>query len=358
MRAKSGSTEPRQQRYDSSTTSMMTRNALTLFLLACSLNAVSRTALCQDEQAVERIAMAGCHRQDQPAPSLYRYLQAEPDLVIWMGDNVYADTESDISHIEKCYGLLEGQPAFEALRQQVPFAVIWDDHDYGLNNLGKDYALKHESKTLFRKFWRMEERIPESRDGIYHARYFGEGSQRLQVLLLDGRFNRDDEGDESDTLGESQWKWLGEQLRKPARLRLIASGYQVLLDRDSVFETWSKFPAAQARLFKTIREARAEGIIFLAGDQHYGEVSRQAGKLGYDAIEFMFCGVNQEEPHVFNSSRVSPVAHAKNAYAIIDVQWEQTENDVPHLVFRCLDADRDSPELTYRVNFSELKLPK
>ena len=40
----------------------------------------------------------------------------------------------------------------------------------------------------------------------------------------------------------------------------------------------------------------------------------------------------------------------------IDIQWQATESDTPHFVFRCFDADRDAPELTYRVNLSELSL--
>ena len=278
---------------------------------------------------VKRIALAGCHRQDWPAPAMFRYVDAKPDLMIWLGDNVYADTKDDISFIEKCYGLLAAQPAFAQLKKDVPMAAIWDDHDYGLDNVGKNYALKEPSKQLFRKFWGVEAFVPEDRDGIYHARYFGDGDQRLQVILLDVRFNRDEEGENSDTLGENQWAWLAEELRKPARLRLIASGYQVLLDRDTKFETWSKFPKAQQRLFKTIRDAKAEGVVFLAGDQHYGEASRRPDALGYDAIELMFCGINQEEPHVFNSYRVTPVAHAKNAYALVDIQWQATDKRPP-----------------------------
>jgi alkaline phosphatase D len=308
------------------------------------------------ESVVSRIGLAGCHRQDWPAPALFRYVEANPDLMIWLGDNVYADTKDDIGYIEKCYGLLSAHPAFEQLRKEVPLAAIWDDHDYGLDNVGRHYPLKEQSKQLFRRFWRLESLIPKDRDGIYHAQYFGDGETRLQVLLLDTRFNRDDEGENSDTLGENQWAWLEEELTKPARLRLIASGYQVLLDRESRFETWSKFPKAQKRLFNAIRDAKAEGVVFLAGDQHYGEASRMPKALGYDAIELMFAGINQEEPHVFNSYRVTPVANSKNSYALIDIQWQSTEADPPHFVFRCFDADRDSLELTYRVNFSELSL--
>jgi alkaline phosphatase D len=332
---------------------MILKTIFKLFIVAqfCGLDFSAAAEL-----VVKRVALAGCHRQDWPAPAMFRYRDAKPDLMIWLGDNVYADTKDDITYIEKCYGLLAAQPAFAQLKNDIPMAAIWDDHDYGLDNVGKNYALKEQSKQLFRKFWGIESFVPEHQDGIYHARYFGEGDERLQVILLDVRFNRDEEGENSDTLGENQWTWLTEELRKPARLRFIASGYQVLLDRDTKFETWSKFPKAQQRLFQTIRDAKAEGVVFLAGDQHYGEASRRPGALGYDAIELMFCGINQEEPHVFNSYRVTPVAHAKNAYALVDIQWQATENDPPHFVFRCFDADRDAPELTYRVNLSELEL--
>jgi alkaline phosphatase D len=322
-----------------------------LVALSCGID-----ALIAAEPAVERIALAGCHRQDWPAPAMFRYVDAKPDLMIWLGDNIYADTKDDVAHIEKCYGLLSAHPAFAKLKKDVPMAATWDDHDFGSDNVGKDYALKEQSKQLFRKFWGIESYVPEDRDGIYHAQYFGDGDERLQVILLDVRFNRENEGDDSDTLGENQWAWLAEELRQPARLRLIASGYQVLLDRATKFETWSKFPKAQQRLFKTIRDAQAEGVVFLAGDQHYGEASRRPGALGYDAIELMFCGINQEEPHVFNSYRVTPVAHAKNAYALVDVQWQASETDAPHFVFRCFDANRDVPELTYRVNLNELRI--
>lgn len=324
------------------------------FLLQGTAAALQDT---DENESVSRVAIIGCHRQDKPAPAFHRYLQSTPDLALWVGDNVYADSLDDIGHIESCYRRLESQTAFQKLRATTPFAVTWDDHDYGLNNFGKNYKLKDASRKLFRKFWKMESLIPETRDGIYHARYFGSEEKRLQVILLDTRYNREDEGEASDTLGENQWNWLKRELEKPAKLRLIVSGYQVLLDREQKFETWSKFPQAKQRLFDLIQSTRAEGVVFIAGDQHYGEVSRQKGALGYDAVELMFAGINQAEQHVFNSYRVSPVAHALNAYALIDIQWEKNVIDPPHILFRCFDADTNQAELTYRVNFDELKRP-
>jgi alkaline phosphatase D len=338
---------------------MTARRRFTLLAaLIVAATSPAKAASADDHLVVKRLGIIGCLRQQDPVPALDRYVAAKPDVVLWVGDNVYADTEDDPSHIERCYAALEQKPGFKQLRDQSTFLAVWDDHDYGLNDDGMRYKLKKASHGIFRRFWRHEQRVPSDRPGVFHSQIFGEPGKRCQVIMLDGRFNREDPGDASDTLGEPQWAWLAEELRKPADLRFIVSGYQVLLDRETKFETWAKFPRARARLFALIRETRAEGVVFVAGDQHYGEVSRMRDALGYDAVEFMFAGVNQDEPWVFNSSRVSPVANAKHSYALVDIQWETTSGDnadEPHVLFRCFDAEKDTVELTYRLNLDELR---
>jgi alkaline phosphatase D len=318
------------------------------------------TINASEAPTVRRVGIIGCHQQPDPAPALLRYVEAAPDLVLWVGDNVYADTKDDPSHIQRCYDVLEAKPGFKELRERSTFMAVWDDHDFGLNDGGKHYALKEQSHAIFRTYWRHEDRIPADRPGVYHADLFGPPGQRLQVIMLDCRYNRDDPGDHADTLGEEQWSWLAQELNKPADLRLIVSGYQFLLDRESKFETWAKFPRARQRLFDLIRQSKANGVVFIAGDQHYGEVSRIRNAIGYDAIEIMFAGINQDEPWVFNSARVSPVANSKHSYAYIDIQWNATigdNADPPHLLFRCFDAEHNALELTYRINFDELTPP-
>lgn len=319
-------------------------------------------AIPDSEVTITRIGIAGCHRQDRPAPALSRYVEARPDLMLWVGDNVYADTTDDIDYLVACHEALANKPAFQQLRAQSLTMAGWDDHDYGLNNYGKNYRLKTESLAFFRRFWNAEEFIPEDQDGTYHARIFGSGERALQVIVLDGRYNRDDPGRDGDTLGERQWKWLENQLRQPARLRLIVSGYQVLLDAGTKFESWSYFPKAQKRLFDLIKATGAEGVVFITGDQHYGEVLRIRDALGYDAVELMFSGINQEEPHIYASHRVSPVSHAKDAHALLDIHWDddpfRADNaDRPHLLLNIYDSWKNTPELTYRVNLDELRLP-
>jgi alkaline phosphatase D len=302
---------------------------------------------------IDRVALLACIRQNEPVTAFKRYVDLKAGLHLWLGDNIYADTK-ELSELQRCYAKLKSQPFFDSLRLQGIHLATWDDHDFGWNDAGKHYPLKAASKNEFRKFWKLEESIPEDQQGIYYAREFDMEDKRLQVLMLDVRYHRDDPGPESDVLGAAQWTWLEEQLSKPADLRLLVSGFQILLGPDTGSESWSTFPRARKQLFDLIRQRNIENLIFVTGDQHYGEVSRLRGALGYDAIEFQFAGLNQIEDPEFNPLRVSSVCQSKNSYAWLDIQWETTQTDVPHIVFRIHNADNDQPELIYRVNFSEL----
>lgn len=305
---------------------------------------------------VQRIGLLGCLRQYEPLPALHRYLEIEPDICLWLGDNIYADAKNDESIIIAAYQALEARPEFRRLRDQSTFVAGWDDHDYGDNDEGKNYKLKHFSKEYFRNFWRMESMIPAERDGIYHVRRFAGGAFGLQIIVLDPRFNRDDEGPESDTLGEAQWEWLELQLKEPASLRLLVSGYQILLGADVSSETWSKFPKSKNRLMEVIRRTGAENLIMITGDQHYAEVLKVPDLLDMDAYEIQFSGLNQIEASHLTPFRQTPTIRSKHTYAMLDIEWNETDVDVAHVLYRVLDAQTNIPEIIYRINLSDLQL--
>lgn len=305
---------------------------------------------------VTRVGLLGGLRQFNPAPALFRYVEAEPDLCLWLGDNVYADTKDDPGFIEACYAALAARPAFQVLRETVPYAAVWDDHDYGYNNSGKDYPLKRESRAIFRAFWGLESEIPESRDGVHYAKTFELDGYALHLILLDVRTHRDEPGGDADMLGEAQWAWLEEQLKTPADLTFIVSGTQFLLDKESGSETWDQYPVAWQRMTGLVRRSRVERLVFITGDQHYAEVCRARGLLDYDLVEFEFCGINQIEDPEFNPARASTVAESRHSCVFLDIQWEADEFDVPHLLFQVYDALELRPEVLYRVNLDELEL--
>lgn len=324
-----------------------------LCLLLCACRADLQPAPVKPD-GVYRIALVGCIRQFEPAPALTMYAKSKPDLTIWVGDNIYADTDTDVRHIAACYTALSKKPGFAELMSCAPYAVTWDDHDYGNNNADRRYPLRHESRALFLDFWSMHEHVPAQREGIYHARYFDARGKRLQVILLDVRTHRDPPNTGGDILGQAQWDWLATELRKPADLRLIVSGSQVLLSDESGSETWEHYPAAQGRLFRLIRESGADGVVLITGDQHHAEVCRLRGVLDTDAIELQFAGVNQGEKRSINHYRVSPVAEATHKYALLDLVLEPGKRDTPHLLFRVFNAETGHADLAYRINLDEL----
>lgn len=304
---------------------------------------------------VESIALLGCLRQYEPAPALSYYAERNFDLCLWVGDNIYADTQDDPAVLESCYNLLASFPSFQKLKSKTPFLATWDDHDYGDNNVGKEYPLKEFSKDLFRRFWDLEDEIPACRDGIYFSKFYPSDEGTLQVILLDVRYNRDLPFINGDILGENQWRWLEQELKRPADLRLVVSGFQYLLPNESGSETWDQYPDEMERFFELVKSTNAEGVLLVSGDQHHGEVDRKRGAFGYDAVEIQFAGINQIETQGTNPYRVTGPMTSLHSMAELKIQWQSTEEDVPHVLFEIHDTHDMSLDLSYRVNFSELR---
>ena len=247
-----------------------------------------------------RIALLACIDEEQPIPALERYNELDADLHIWMGDNVYVDTQSDLETFHEAYKRLAGAPYFESLRSQGIHLATWDDHDYGDNDELGDYGLKRESLQIFTEFWGNRSLLANPDDGVYHNYLFQDGGRTINVILLDVRFNRDQPDGRGDILGKKQWQWLEESLSQPADLTLLVSGTQFLLSDNANSETWEQYPDSLDRLRRAIRENSSAPVLMLAGDQHYAEANRRDGWLDVDAIEIQFAGVNQIEAPELN----------------------------------------------------------
>jgi alkaline phosphatase D len=259
---------------------------------------------------LRRIAFGSCADQKLPQPIWDTVLADKPDLVIFGGDNIYAsDTPFSLANLRQAYATAAAIPALQRLRAAVPHFAIWDDHDYGVNDGGAEFPYKRETKQAFLDYWRAPADDGRSgRDGIYDSQVFGPPGQRVHILGLDTRWFRsplkitDERGkpgkerylpdaDPAKTmLGEEQWRWLAEQLRQPADLRLIVSGIQVIVDGHG-WERWGNFPLERQRLVNLVRDTRAGGVIFLSGDRHIGALYREASATPYPLYEMTSSGI-------------------------------------------------------------------
>ena len=138
----------------------------------------------------------------------------KPDVWIWLGDNIYGDSE-DVAVLKAKYDQQKSNPIYQQLRQSASIVGVWDDHDYGVNDGGKEYPRRKESQQLMLNFLDVPSNSPLRRqEGAYSVSEYGPKGQRVKVILLDGRYFRDPlkkEGKRNvpnpagDILGEAQW---------------------------------------------------------------------------------------------------------------------------------------------------------
>jgi alkaline phosphatase D len=107
-------------------------------------------AHAQTSTPLTRIAFGSCSRNElkQLWPDV---VAQDPQLWIWGGDNIYGDSH-DASVLRKKYDAQKRDPGYQMLLKTCPVIGTWDDHDYGVNDGGKYFSKKEESKTELLRF--------------------------------------------------------------------------------------------------------------------------------------------------------------------------------------------------------------
>lgn len=318
-----------------------------IFLLLCgSCLWACSTAPAEAEKAESTtvIAFGSCGHQSHPLPILDSVVNHQPDLFVFLGDNIYGDTK-DMQVLADKYQELAAKPSFQRLQQHVPILATWDDHDYGWNDIGRHYPHKQASKDLFLDFFQEPaDSERRQREGIYTSYMYEKAGKKLQIILLDGRTFRDDllaydgslEGErqffydldylphhssDSTLLGEAQWAWLAEELKKEADVRIIGSGTQFGIAYNG-YEAWANFPHEQARMLNLIKESRAEGVLFISGDVHYAEISKLESDGLYPIYDLTASGLSSTWHFATpNDNRIEgPVM--ENHFGLLTIHWE------------------------------------
>ncbi len=286
---------------------------------------------------LQTIAFGSCARQDLPQDIWRDVLANEPDLWIWLGDNIYGDTE-DMTVMAAKYQMQKSGELYQQLRSSTSIIGIWDDHDYGVNDGDKNYVLKDESKALMLDFLDVPKNADvRKRPGAYQSYTFGPAGKKVKVILLDGRYFRDElekgEGDQSrrylpnptgDMLGEAQWTWLERELtNSDAQIHFIGCGIQ-FIPEEHPFEKWANFPQARQRLFDLLTKTKPAQAILLSGDRHIAEISKfNLSELDYPLYDVTASGLTHaytgagEEP---NRHRVGKLIKQLN-FGVLRIDW-------------------------------------
>lgn len=328
-------------------------------------------ALRAADVPLSRIAFGSCAKEANPQPIWESIVAAEPDLFLFIGDNIYGDS-MEVGVLREKWGKLGAKPGYQKLKQTCPIMATWDDHDYGWNDAGSEYRLKRESQQLFLDFFDEPKNSPRrNREGIYDAKIIGPPDQAVQIILLDTRYHRSkllkdrnmtERGEgitgpyvpkhdpQSTMLGAAQWSWLAKQLKQPAKLRIIATSIQ-LVSNEHRWEKWGNLPHERDRFFQLLRKTKAGGVIAISGDRHTAEISRMDAGLGYPLYDITSSSLNQ--PHIWRSElnphRVGGMYYDEN-FGIISIDW--TEED-PIIRMQILDI-KGRVAIQQRHKLSEL----
>lgn len=320
------------------------------------------------EKPVSRILFGSCAKQDRPMPIFERIAAERPEMFIFLGDNIYADT-TDMEVMRAKYAKLKADAGFAKLMKACPILATWDDHDYGANDAGADYSKRVESQRIFVDFWGDPADSPRrKRPGVYDAHVFGPKGKRLQVILLDTRYFRgplkkgerrvggpyyptDDKN--ITMLGEMQWKWLERQLRVPADVRIIASSIQCVSESAGQ-ETWSTMPHQRQRLFDLIAKTKANGALIISGDRHWAELSVVKQATPYPIYDLTASSFNQTHPRgtpTKNKYRAHPKTYHRENYGAITIDWDR--DDTP-ITLQVLDID-GKVEIEKTIKLSKMR---
>ncbi|MBY0308393.1 MAG: alkaline phosphatase D family protein, partial [Phycisphaerales bacterium] len=225
--------------------------------------------------------------RDQP---VWRAVAAvKPDALCLIGDTPYIDS-TDLAVQRAKYGNLFAVSDLAALRKRgVVVYGVWDDHDFGKNDTDGRLPGKENSRKAFIEY-HPNAQAGDGGEGVYSS--FRRGP--VEVFLLDARWFSDNQT--LRLLGERQWQWLLDGLRRSAApYKLVTSG---MVWNDSVrpdkTDYWGHYPKERQRLFDTVTRERIGGVILIGGDIHRSRAFRthpfDAGTLSrerrYDVLPY------------------------------------------------------------------------
>lgn len=285
------------------------------------------------------IAFGSCNKHNVINNLWDDVLQADPDIWIWGGDNIYGDT-NDMEKLGSIYKAQNGVEGYKSVKSKIPVIGIWDDHDFGLNDGGEEFEMKAESQQEFLDFMGVSEDSPRrSRKGIYASHNYVLPKGKMKIIGLDTRYFRtaltkDTETknrfkpnlyDEGTILGQEQWTWLEEELtNSDADFNILVSSIQFLSNKHG-FEGWGNFPHEVDRLKNLIKDSKAKGVIVLSGDRHISEFSKsEIDGISYPLIDFTSSGLTHSYRNFSgeeNPYRIGDVVIAKS-FGVLNFNFE------------------------------------
>ena len=321
-----------------------------VFLIIITFNAHAKFTNLEQLNQIEELrtfTFGSCNSTNSTQPIWKHMLKDGPQLFIWGGDNIYADT-SNPTVMANMYQEQNQKPGYKTLRETTPIIWVWDDHDYGHDNATYSNKIKYISQQLFLDFINEPSKSARrNREGIYTSYTFGPKERRIKFIMLDNRFHHLSPEKDNNILGKEQWIWLEGQLKNSdAKVHFIVAGLSVLSRKIPKTEEWEDHPRALKRMRDLLGKYNPSGVVFLTGDKHFSSIFQRYGYL-----EFMSSGMTHTLQRVLRRyvSRFYPISFFGKNYGLVNIEWDNLNNPQLNLAIKGL---RDAPYFprSFRLN--------
>jgi len=201
---------------------------------------------------------------------------------LWLGDNWYTREVDYYTPWGLNYRASRDRslPVLQKFMASMPQYAIWDDHDYGPNDMGKNYILKEATRKVFMNY-SCNPSYGYSGEGIYSVI----GYSDVDIFLTDDRYWRS-EAELKDSIdgkpntdktyfGKQQLDWLKNSLLySKATFKVIATGSQIL-NPYSDYDCMRMYTTEYKELMDFLAEYKIKGVLFFSGDRHHSEVIKK-----------------------------------------------------------------------------------
>ena len=316
-----------------------------------------------------KIALGSCSfinekKDDRPKPYGDKYqifnsiLQKDPDLMLWVGDNMYLRTPDFMTNagIRHRYKHTRATKELQALLGSVHHYATWDDHDFGPNDADRSYVNKKITEQTFNDYWGNLNTNAAGNGGV--TQHFAWND--VEFFMLDDRYhrapNRDPNSDKA-YLGKQQLNWLIDALTTSrASFKIVVNGGQVISD-VAKFENYATYPTELMELLRRIDDAKIEGVLFISGDRHHTEISKLEREDAYPLIDIT-CSPLTAGTHAprdeGNTRQVKGKTFYNRNFGIMEITGKR-RNRV--LVLTIYDSDGNKA-FDYEIKARDLRYPR
>jgi alkaline phosphatase D len=217
------------------------------------------------------------------APILEEVGAANAAFVVQLGDFDHGDPAAKqpisiqnwrVMHRAFSRGSRAGNDYSRSIKGAYPVFAMWDDHDYGGNNEGKDAPWKAIATQAFREYYPLPPQANPQAGLWYRFSY-----AQVDFFMLDLRSQRDDRRDDDNAdksmldgsgLANNQKEWLFSELASSTAVWKVVFTTVPFNPTVQKWDSWTSYQTEAQEILDFIASNEIEGVILVSGDIHTG----------------------------------------------------------------------------------------